>query len=121
MKPNDAMLPSNECAALGEEFITPPDHIRFRAKKLFQESGEIADGAIAYLQPGGGGPQTLHTHEKDHLFIVVKGAARILLGDEIKIIRENESFIVKGNIPHSVWNDTDEETVMIGITLKKSF
>lgn len=107
-------------SGLGEDFLTPPDHIRFRAKKLFQAGGVITDGAIAYLQPGGGGPQTKHTHEKDHLFIVVRGAARILLGDEVKILRENESFIVKGNIPHAVWNDTDGETVMIGITLEKS-
>lgn len=119
MKSNNVISSSSNISALPEDFVTPPDHIRFRAKKLFQECGEIADGAIAYLEPGGGGPQTKHTHEKDHLFIVVKGAARILFGDEIKIIRENESFIVPGNLPHSVWNATEEETLMVGITLKE--
>lgn len=120
MDSKDVSMSSEDFSALGEDFVTPPGHIRFRAKKLFQECGEIADGAIAYLQPGGGGPQAKHTHEKDHLFIVVRGAARILLGDEIKILRKNESFVVKGSIPHAVWNDTDGETVMIGLTLKKS-
>lgn len=103
---------------VSSDFVTPPNHIRFLAKKLFGPSGEILDGAIAYLQPGGGGPTTQHTHVTDHLFIVIRGEAKIMLKDEIKIIRPNESFLVKGSIPHSVWNPTDEETIMIGITLK---
>ena len=30
-----------------KEFITPPDHIHFLAKKLFADCGEIIDGSIA--------------------------------------------------------------------------
>ena len=30
----------------------------------------------------------------------------------------DESFLVKGTIPHSVWNNQEDETVMIGITVK---
>lgn len=100
------------------EFITPPDHVRFLAKKLFDRCGEIANGSIAYLEPGGGGPTEQHTHEHDHLFIVVEGEAKVLQGDEIHIIHKNESFVVKGNRPHSVWNHALETTVMIGITLE---
>ena len=37
-----------------------------------------------------------------------------------RIIRENEAFVVKGGIPHSVWNNAQAETVMIGITLKNN-
>lgn len=101
-----------------ENFTTPPDHIGFRAKGLVGACGEIVNGAIAYLMPGGGGPVQQHTHAHDHLFIVVKGEAKVLLGEETKIIGENESLIVKGTIPHSVWNSTDVQTVMVGITLK---
>lgn len=43
-----------------EEFITPPNHIKFLAKPLFGKCGEIQNGAIAYLQPGGGGPIEPH-------------------------------------------------------------
>lgn len=100
-------------------FSTPPDHLRFLAKKLFGPGGEIEGGAIAYLQPGGGGPIQPHTHPHDHLFIVVSGEARVILGEEVKTIRPDEAFRVKGSIPHSVWNAAPEEvTVMIGITLK---
>jgi hypothetical protein len=33
-----------------DEFITPPIHINFLAKKLFQNVGEIIDGSITYLE-----------------------------------------------------------------------
>ena len=100
------------------DFMTPPNHLNFKAKKLFGESGRIIDGAIAYVDVNGGGPTAPHTHEHNHLFIVTKGEARILLGSEEIVVKENESFLVDGNIPHSVWNNSDGETVMIGITVK---
>ena len=102
-----------------DEFITPKNHIHFLAKKLFENCGEIIDGSIAYLEPKGGGPIELHTHEHDHIFIVTKGKAKIILGEEEKYLLTNDSFLVQGNIPHSVWNDTDETTIMIGISVKK--
>ena len=100
------------------DFMTPPNHLNFKAKKLFGEIGRIIDGAIAYVDVNGGGPTAPHTHEHNHLFIVTKGEARILLGSEEIVVKENESFLVDGNIPHSVWNNSDGETVMIGITVK---
>lgn len=100
------------------DFITPPNHVKFLAKKLFGKSGEIQDGAIAYLEPGGGGPTTPHTHTHNHLFTVVSGEARVQLEDKEVIIHENESFLVDGKIPHSVWNNSKEKTtVMLGITV----
>ena len=101
-----------------KEFITPPDHIHFLAKKLFADCGEIIDGSIAYLEKGGGGATSLHTHEHNHLFIVVSGQARVELDGEIRIVDANESFLVNGHIPHSVWNNIDGTTVMIGISVK---
>ncbi|MGN1393946.1 MAG: cupin domain-containing protein [Succinivibrionaceae bacterium] len=60
----------------------------------------------------------MHTHEHNLLFIVVKGEAKITLDKETVIVKENESFLVKGLIPHSVWNNTNEDTIMIGILVK---
>lgn len=102
---------------MNEDFKTPPGHVNFLAKRLFGAGGTIVDDAVAYLAPGGGGPVEMHTHATDHLFIVVSGEARVLLGDGEVIVRANESCLVKGNVPHSVWNNTDGETVMIGITV----
>ena len=97
--------------------ITPPKHVSFEAKKLFENVGQIIDGSIAYIGVSGGGPTEQHTHAHDHLFVVVKGEARIQLGEEAVVIRKDEAFLVKGTIPHSVWNNQDDETVMLGITV----
>jgi mannose-6-phosphate isomerase-like protein (cupin superfamily) len=102
-----------------EGFMTPQNHINFLAKKLFGNMDQtILDGSIAYLQKDGGGPCEVHTHEHNHLFIVVKGEAKIVLGSETIIISQNESYLVNGTIPHSVWNNTQEETIMVGISTK---
>lgn len=100
-----------------KEFMTPPKHVNFKAQKLFGQMGQIIDGSIAYISLDGGGPVEQHTHEHNHLFIVTEGEAKILLGDETVIVKKNESFLVEGKIPHSVWNNIDGETVMIGISV----
>lgn len=100
-----------------EGFLTPPNHMNFEAKKLFGEMGKIVDGSIAYINLKGGGPTKQHTHEHNHLFIVTQGEAKVLLGDETVIIKKDEAFLVEGKIPHSVWSNQDEETVMIGISV----
>ena len=45
------------------EFITPPNHVNFKAKRLFGEMGQIIDGSAAYVDLNGGGPIQRHTHE----------------------------------------------------------
>lgn len=100
-------------------FATPAAHVGFVAKRLFgREDGCIKDGAVAYIEPGGGGPTVQHTHGHDHLFIVVKGEATIRLGERVVKVGENESFRVEGSVPHSVWNETGETVVMVGITVE---
>ena len=99
------------------KFFTPPNHINFKAKRLFNDCGKIIDGSIAYISLNWGGPVKQHTHEHNHLFIVVQGEAKILLADKTIIIKKNESFLVNGKIPHSVWNNCNNETIMIGIAV----
>lgn len=99
-------------------FITPDNHVNFLAKKLFQHAGELMDGSIAYLGENGGGPVELHTHEHNHLFIVVKGEAKIFLDERTLILHENESYLVDGHIPHAIWNNQEDTTVMIGLSVK---
>ena len=99
-------------------FMTPSNHVNFKAKKLFGAVGEIIDGSIAYITLKGGGPTEKHTHEHNHLFIVVKGEAKVVYENEGVIIHQNEAYLVKGVLPHSVWSNIDDETVMIGISVR---
>ena len=102
-----------------EGFITPKNHVNFSAKKLFDGIDQkIIDGSIAYLQKDGGGPIEAHTHEHSHLFIVVKGEAKLILDDKTIVLPENESYLVDGKIPHSIWNNIDGETIMVGISVR---
>ncbi len=99
-------------------FMTPPNHVNYQAKKLFGAVGEIIDGSIANITLQGGGPTEQHTHEHNHLFIVTEGEAKVLLGEETVLIQKDEAFLVPGKIPHSVWSNRDEQTVMIGISVR---
>jgi mannose-6-phosphate isomerase-like protein (cupin superfamily) len=103
------------------DFITPPDHVAFLVKRLFAAQGKLLNGSIAYLEAGGGGPIEAHTHPHDHLFIVVSGEARVLTDGEEITVRENENYRVKGSVPHSVWNNTSETTVMIGLSVTAEY
>lgn len=110
----------NKKSSSKKDFITPPNHVNFLAKKIFDNLGsyEILDGSIAYLDTNGGGPLKNHSHEHKHLFIVIKGQAKVILDSSEVIINENESYLVESNVSHSVWNNISDTTIMLGITLK---
>ena len=77
-----------------KDFMTPPNHEKFLAKKLFNENGKIQWGAIAYIEKDGGGPAGNHTHSDNHIFIVVEGEVRVIMGNETVIVKKNESCFV---------------------------
>ena len=104
-----------------DKFITPPNHIRFNAKKLFYDvNATILDSALAYVEPGGGGPDPAHTHDQDHIFIVVDGCATIRVGNEYTIVQKDEALYIKGQVEHSVWNKTNELMKIIKINCVKN-
>jgi mannose-6-phosphate isomerase-like protein (cupin superfamily) len=115
----DCVSHSENTPMLEKDFITPPEHIRFRAKKFYSGEGKVLDCAVAHMEKDGGGPLSLHTHNHDHLFFVVAGEAKVCFADSALIIRKNESCLVEGRKPHSVWNNLDTETVIIGMSIIK--
>lgn len=100
-----------------EEFITPEGHKDFLAKKLFDRMGSIQWGALAYIEPNGGGPQGNHTHPEDHIFIVAEGRVEILLGDQARTVEKDGMLYVQGSIPHSIWNRGKETAKVIKISV----
>ena len=102
---------------MNNEFITPPGHSQFLAKKLFDNLGKIQWGALAYIEQGGGGPEGNHTHQDDHIFIVVEGEVKIYENDEFHVITKDNMYYVKGTTPHSIWNNGDEVAKVIKISV----
>lgn len=41
-----------------------------------------------------------------------------MLNDDSILLHENESYLVKGSIPHSVWNNQADTTIMLGLSVK---
>ena len=80
---------------------------------------ELKWTAVAIVDLNGGGPEGMHSHPHNHLFIVTSGEARVEYEDETVIIHENEAFVVEDFRPHAVWNNLDGRTVMVGITLTR--
>lgn len=100
------------------DFMIPPNHVGFKAKKLNgQIAGNVTDCAIAFIEPGGGGPDPSHTHPHDHFFIVVEGWATIQMGNEKVKVNTDESIMVPGEIIHSIWNESAQPLKMIGLTI----
>lgn len=98
------------------DFITPTGHKNFQAKILFSDiNAVILDSALAYVESGGGGPQPAHTHEKDHIFIVVDGCATIRMGRRTIVLHTDETAYVKGSIEHAIWNESDQLLKVIKI------
>jgi mannose-1-phosphate guanylyltransferase len=53
-----------------------------------------------------------HLHRNEH-WVVVKGEATVQVGEDISIVKENESTYIKQNEIHRLTNNTREEIVLI--------
>jgi len=53
-----------------------------------------------------------HLHRNEH-WVVVKGEATVQVGEEISIVKENESTYIKQNEIHRLTNNTEQEIVLI--------
>lgn len=59
------------------------------------------------MQPGGGMP--LHTNEVEHEQYVLRGGARIRIGDEVHEVKAGDVVYIPGGVPHSYDADDGEE------------
>ncbi|GBC61894.1 cupin domain-containing protein [Desulfonema ishimotonii] len=103
---------------MNSTLIVPPDHVGFKARKLFDAiEGRIIDSTIAYIRPGGGGPEPAHTHPHDHIFIVMDGCAEIRVGDKRITVEKDDFLRVPGQVTHSVRNSSEAHLRMLGISV----
>ena len=99
--------------------ITPPNHSKFKALPLAKDiDTEIIDCALAFIEPGGGGPSPDHTHPHDHLFTVVSGEVQVHINGQRHLITSGCSLRVPGSKLHSVWNCGSQPAKVIGTSLR---
>lgn len=72
-------------------------------------------GRIIHFGPMGGGPFILHSHDYSHLIAAVKGEISVVFEDEEIKLSCNESCVVDGKRPHSVWNRTESEATAVDV------
>jgi quercetin dioxygenase-like cupin family protein len=58
------------------------------------------------IQPGGGMPR--HTNTVEHEQFVLRGAARITLGDEVHHVQAGDVVFIPAGVPHSYEPESDE-------------
>lgn len=100
------------------EFKEIKGHKKFKIKNLFHEqNGVIGQGDIAIIEPGGGGPFPSHTHNHGHLFVVLEGTIDITINEDLFTVSENESFKVPGKVNHTMTNNSNSTSRILGIKL----
>lgn len=67
------------------------------------ERGERFQVKQLIVKPGGASSMQIHHHRSEH-WIVVKGTAEVTLGDEKRLLSEDESIYIPLGIPHRIYN-----------------
>ena len=67
------------------------------------ERGERFQVKQLIVKPGGASSMQIHHHRSEH-WVVVKGTAEVTLGDEKRLLSEDESIYIPLGIPHRIYN-----------------
>lgn len=65
---------------------------------------------IFRIEPGGHTP--MHTHDREHIAVLIKGKCRVEAGREIRNANEGCIITLPGNIPHKFSNPSNEKLVL---------
>jgi quercetin dioxygenase-like cupin family protein len=81
---------------------------------------EIGDGLImAYIEIEAHQEDTGHEHPADQCGIVVQGQIEMFIGDEHKILAENETYFIPASIKHG-WKTSDQSARILDVSLKQN-
>ena len=67
------------------------------------ERGERFQVKQLIVKPGGASSMQVHHHRSEH-WVVVKGTAEVTLGEEKRLLSEDESIYIPLGIPHRIFN-----------------
>lgn len=78
------------------------------------EIGEGFEVREIVVKPGGQLSLQMHNHRSEH-WVVVRGTARVTLGEEVRLLRENESVYVPVKTKHRLENPGDTPMHLIEV------
>ena len=70
---------------------------------------------IFRIEPGG--RTRMHTHDREHVAVVIKGTCLVDTGTEVKEVREGSIVTVPANTPHRFSNASPEGLVLLIMNL----
>ena len=91
------------------------ESIKFREEKLakinlFESPNFFCD--LYCVHPGQ--EQKVHSHaENDKIYYVIRGQGKVIVGEESRILHEDEMVLAPAKEPHGIKNDSDEDLVCL--------
>jgi quercetin dioxygenase-like cupin family protein len=76
-------------------------------------NGERVTVALVDLDPGM--PVAEHHHENEQLGFIIKGEMEMKIGDETRLLRAGDNYVIPSNLPHSVVKTGPEGAVVVDI------
>lgn len=77
---------------------------------LFESARFFCD--LYCLLPGQ--EQKVHTHtDNDKIYSIVRGEARVTIGDETRTLRPGEIVLAPAGVPHGIRNESAKDTVSL--------
>ena len=86
------------------EFLTPLPSQNFLPRVLVMR---------AVMQPHSRDSEIPIVHHSEETLIVLSGTLNLMLGDDLIILREGDTTIIREDIPHTCINETDEITEVL--------
>lgn len=102
------------------DYLPNPDHLGFIAAKMLLDSPPSINYKVTYsvIKPGGYADE--HSHSWDHAYYIIKGRARVKVGDEEREVSDETLIYVPPNILHSVKNIAGEPLVVLAVVSPES-
>lgn len=72
---------------------------------------DMADGSVVRL----------HTHPQEQFGYVIKGGFKMIIGDEVKDLKDGDAYIIAPNIPHEFTAIGQTEAIDIFSPVKTDF
>ena len=88
------------------EFLTPFSSQNFSPKALMIK---------ATLEPHSRDSEIPIVHHSEETLLVVKGTLKVVVGEEMIVLREGDTTIIKEDFPHTCINDDDDYTEVISV------